>query len=105
MSTIEIQEAQKAGQIGNTLVLRVRYIASRKPLVDEHAQKDESLAVIKPSVLQFFGLAEGSIDGGTKTYHFALDGNVLSNLGETLGSLADGKHELKIDLIERFEQG
>lgn len=56
-------------------------------------------------MLEFFGLVEGSVEGGTKTYHFALDGIVLTDPGATLGSLAQGKHELKLDLIERFEQG
>ena len=88
-----------------TLVVRVRYITSRKQFVDPQAQGEESLSALKPGVLEFFELAEGSVDGGTKTYHFALDGIVLTDPGLTLGSLANGKHELKLDLIERFEQG
>jgi hypothetical protein len=30
---------------------------------------------------------------------------VLSDLNVTLGTLAKGHHELKLDLLERFEQG
>ncbi|MHB1267532.1 MAG: hypothetical protein ACYCY2_07990 [Acidithiobacillus ferriphilus] len=103
--TTEIQGGPETDHIHDTLILRVRYIAARKPLVDETAQKNASLAAIKPLVLRFFGLVEGGVDGGTKTYHFALDGIVLTDLGATLGFLADGKHELKLDFIERFEQG
>ena len=87
------------------LVVRVRYITVRNQFVDPHDRQEETLAALKPRVLEFFKLLEGSIDGGTKTYHFALDGVVQTNLDVTLGSLAHGKHELKFDLIERFEQG
>ena len=46
-----------------------------------------------------------SADGGTKVYVFSLDGNVLTDLNATLGALAKGHGELKLDLLERFEQG
>lgn len=101
----EIQAGQQAAHHQKTLVVRVRYITSRKQFVDPQAQQEESLAALKPRVLEFFELVEGSANGGTKTYHVALDGIVLTDPGATLGSLADGKHELKLDLIERFEQG
>ena len=41
----------------------------------------------------------------SKTYFFAHDGVVQTDLSLTLGTLAEGKEELKLDLIERFEQG
>jgi hypothetical protein len=104
METV-IQQDPQAGHHQKTLVVRVRYITSRKQYVDPQVQQDETLAAFKPRVLLFFDLAEGSTDGGSKTYHFANEGTVLNNLGATIGSLADGKHELKLDLIERFEQG
>lgn len=105
MNTIDSQEGLKAGHTHDTLVLRVRYIAARKPLVEEHASSSDTLAGIKPRVLQFFELAEGAAGGGTKTYQFALEGVVLTDLSATLGSLAQGKHEIKLDLVERYEQG
>lgn len=101
----EIQEGRQAAHHQTTLVVRVRYITSRKQFVDPQAQQGETLAALKPRVLEFFGLVEGNVEGGTKTYHFALDGIVLTDPGATLGSLAKGMHELKLDLIERFEQG
>lgn len=101
----EVQEGQQAAHNNKTLVVRVRYITSRKQFVDPQALQEESLADLKPRVLEFFELVEGSIEGGTKTYQFALEGIVQTNLGATLGSLAEGKHEIKLDLIERFEQG
>lgn len=101
----EVQEAQQLAHHSNTLVVRVRYITARKQFVDSKAQQEESLAALKPRVLAFFELVEGSVDGGSKMYYFALEGIVQTDLQSTLGSLADGKHELKLDLIERFEQG
>lgn len=106
MST-EIQEAPEKAHVHDMVVLRVRYIAARKRFIDAHAQKTESLSALKPRVLDFYGLAEGGADGGTKTYHFSLEGRVLTDLGATLGSLSHPKHELELDLdlLERFEQG
>lgn len=88
-----------------TLVLTVRYITAIKRYVDEKARQEETLSALKPSVLKFFELTEGNVDGGTKSYFFSMGGDVLTDLSVTLGSLAHGKHELKLDLIERFEQG
>jgi hypothetical protein len=88
-----------------TLVLQVRYIGARRRFVDPKANPLSTLPQVKPPILEFFGLKEGSADGGTKTYLFALDGEVLPNQSATLASLAADKHELKLDLIERFEQG
>lgn len=88
-----------------TLALRVRYISAKKPFDDPHARVDEPLTDLKPRVLSFFKLSEGAVDGGNKTYHFSHNNKTLTDLSVTLGSLADGKHELKLDLIERFDQG
>lgn len=104
MST-EIHELPETAHVHNSVVLKVRYIAARKRFIDQCAPRDESLSALKPRVLEFYGLAEGSVEGGTKTYHFAQGGVVLTDLSATLGSLAHGKHELDLDLIERFEQG
>lgn len=99
-------EVQQGSQVAhNTLVVMVRYITSRKQFVDPQVRQEETLSALKPLVLGFFELVEGSVEGGTKTYQFALEGIVQTNLEATLGSLANGKHELKLDLIERFEQG
>ena len=99
----EVQQGSQAAH--NTLVVMVRYITSRKQFVDPQARQEETISALKPRVLDFFELVEGSVEGGTKTYQFALEGIVQTNLEATLGSLANGKHELKLDLIERFEQG
>lgn len=99
----EVKEGHQTAH--NTLVVMVRYITSRKQFVDPQARQEETLSSLKPRVLKFFELVEGSVEGGTKTYQFALEGIVQTNLEAILGSLANGKHELKLDLIERFEQG
>ena len=104
METV-IQQGEKGAQHHQTLSLQVRYIASRKKYEEPKASKDETLAALKPKVLVFFGLHEGPVDGGTKAYFFAHDGVVQTDPSLTLGKLAEGKEELKLDLIERFEQG
>jgi hypothetical protein len=85
--------------------LHVRYIAARHPFIDARAPTHETLVQVKPRVLAFFKLKEGPVNGGTKTYEFAHHGVVVTDLAITLGTLAEGHHELKLDLLERFEQG
>jgi len=89
----------------DTLVLRVRYLASPKPYVEAKAPPSETLATLKPVVLNHFGLVEGPVDGGRKEYAFSAHGVIQSNLNETLGDLAHGKHELELQLLEQFIQG
>lgn len=88
-----------------TIDLRVRYIGARRPFEDTRADARETLAQLKPRVLEFFRLKEGEANGGTKVYEFAQNGVVLADLSQTLGSLADKHHDLKLDLLERFQQG
>ncbi|MBS0418657.1 MAG: hypothetical protein JSR66_13170 [Proteobacteria bacterium] len=88
-----------------TIAVRVRYLGARHPFEDPKAPAGENLAELKPRVLDFFKLKEGPVDGGTKVYVFAMDGLVLTDLNTTLGVLAKEHHELKLDLLERFEQG
>lgn len=88
-----------------TINLQVRYIGAKKPFVDPKADPGETLTSLKPRVLAEFKLSEGAVNGGTKVYFFALDGVTLTDLNVTLEVLAHGKHELKLDLLERFEQG
>jgi len=102
---VEVQHGSSPAHDHDSLVVKVRYITARKPFVDPRAPRNETLGALKPRVLDFFGLVEGSTGGGTKSYHFALNGIVQTNLATELGSLAHGEHELKLDLIERFEQG
>ena len=89
----------------HTLVLRVRYLASPKPYLDLKAPLTETLGTLKPVVLNHFGLAEGTVDGGHKEYALCAHGVIQSNLNETLASLAHGKHELELKLLEQFIQG
>ncbi len=100
-------EVKDGGQNAHqkAIVLKVRYIAAKKQFVDPKANPNDTLALVKPAVLEFFQLVEGNVNGGTKLYNFALDGILLTNLSASLLSLAENKHELTLDLIERFEQG
>lgn len=88
-----------------TLVLHVRYLGARRQYVDPHAALSETLSDVKPKVLDFFKLTETPGQPGGKVYTFALGTTPLTDLSATLGSLADGKHELSLSLIEQLEQG
>jgi hypothetical protein len=83
----------------------VRYIGARRPFEDNKASPGETLAELKRRVLDFFGLVEGAANGGTKVYVFSLKKEVITDLSSTIGKLADDHHVLKLDLLERFEQG
>ncbi len=83
------------------LILHVRYLGAHRQFVDDGALPTETLAELKPRVLDFFTLSEQ----GGKTYTFSHDDVPLTNMSETLGKLAAGKHELKLKLVEQFEQG
>lgn len=98
-------KGDKAAPLKNSLVVKVRYIAAKKQFVDPKASEKETLGELKPRVLSFFGLIEGNVNGGTKTYQYVLNGVVLTDLSSTLGLLAKGKREIDFDLVERFEQG
>lgn len=101
--TTEIHEGHKAEQ--HSIAVRVRYIGAQTPYIDAHAKPDETLAVLKQRVLSFFGLVEGSVENGTKMYVFAHNSVELTNLSQTLGQLVTEGHEIKLDLLEQFEQG
>jgi hypothetical protein len=83
----------------------VRYIGARRAFEDHKAPPGETLAELKVRVLKFFGLVEGAANGGTKVYVFSLNKEVLTDLTATIGKLAGSDHDLKLDLLERFEQG
>jgi hypothetical protein len=101
--TTENKEGHKAEH--HTIAVRVRYIGAHKPFIDSHAKLDETLAALKQRALSFFGLVEGSVENGIKVYSFAHDGIELTNLSQTLGQLSTEGHEIKLDLLEQFEQG
>jgi hypothetical protein len=104
--TTDVQSHEERHPAPNkTVNVRVRYLGARRPFEDPKASATETLAQLKPRVLDFFKLKEGPVDGGTKVYVFATDGVVLIDVDATLGALAKGHHDLKLDLLERFEQG
>ncbi len=86
------------------LNVQVRYVAARRPFVDR-VDPLVTLKDFKPTVLAFFELVEGNVDGGTKVYNFILNGIVQTDLDVTLGALAVGEHELKLDFVEQLIQG
>jgi hypothetical protein len=85
--------------------LTVRYIGARRPFEEHSASPGQTLAEVKVLALKFFGLVEGPANGGSKVYVFSLNKEVLTDLSVTIGKLADCQHHLKLDLVERFEQG
>lgn len=103
METNQEQAVEASKQ--KTLVLRVRYVGARRQYVDPHASLSATLSDVKPRVLEFFQLTETPGQPGGKVYTFALGTTPLTDLSATLGSLAEGKHELSLSLIEQLEQG
>lgn len=84
-----------------SLVFDVRYLGAKKHYLDPDASVTATLPQEKPKVLDFFGLKETP----DKVYVFSQDGKPITNLSVTLGDLAHGKHELKLDLVEQLVQG
>jgi hypothetical protein len=99
----EFQSAEKAKH--EFLILHVRYLGAHRPFVDDGAPRTETLAELKPRVLEFFKLTEGGGQHGGKIYTFAHAGKPLTDLSATLGHIAEVSNELKLDLVEQFEQG
>ncbi len=104
MNSTEIMGDELARPLA-ALILRVRYLASPRPYVEPRVDDGETLAALKPRVLQHFGLAEGDVNGGRKEYVFADDGVIQTNLNVTIGDLSDGKRTLLLTLLEQFVQG
>lgn len=83
-----------------------RLVAPAKaPYVNPKARIDTTLAEVKTTALQHFGLVEGAVEGGAKTYQLSFDDIVQSNLGIVLGSLETHGKQLELLLIEQFVQG
>ena len=88
-----------------SLVFDVRYIGAKKHFHDPHASAHATLAHEKPEVLTFFALKETPNEAGGKIYILSEGGKPITDLSQTLGHLAHGKHELQLDLIEQLVQG
>lgn len=86
------------------LQVQVRYVAKAKPFEDRMAS-ETTLSSLKPKVLEFFGLTEGNVGGGTKNYNFVYNETTVTDLGLTLASLAGSEHEIKLKLVEQLTQG
>lgn len=102
MSTHDQVAAQA---IPRHLVLHVRYLAAARPYVDPQASPTETLSAAKPRILDFFKLSEAPTPQGGKVYTFVKDGVAITDLSVMLGDLAEGRHELKFDLVEQLVQG
>ena len=89
----------------DSIVLRVRYAPAKAPLVQPHASTAMTLAAVKATALTHFQLAEGAVDGGTKTYQLAFDDIVQTDLSITLGGLVSHGNQVELLLVEQFEQG
>lgn len=91
--------------ISADLVLRVRYAPVKQPFVQPQTPAGTTLAAAKALALTHFGLTEGAIDGGTKTYEVSVDEIVQTNLSLTLGELASHGRQIELLLLEQFQQG
>jgi putative intracellular protease/amidase len=88
-----------------TLVLRVKYAPVKQPMVQPGTDGNTTLAQVKVLALAYFGLTEGEIPGGSKTYVLSHDGVEQTDLTVKLDSLADHGHQVELLLLERFIQG
>jgi hypothetical protein len=87
------------------LVLRVRYAPIKAPQVEPHMLSSTTLADVKALALKNFGLVEGAVDGGTKTYQLSFDDIVQTNMSLMLGQLVTHGSQVDLLLIEQFVQG
>lgn len=96
----ELKKLEKEERKEHLIKVLVHYIAATKPFETE-AEPTQTVGDIKKLALDAFGLVEG----GGKVYNLFLGSRELQNLAETLGQLAEGKKEVKLDLEETFVQG
>jgi hypothetical protein len=80
--------------------VQLHYIAATKPFKNEYGPETK-LTIIKADALNAFELVEDS----TKSYKLFSHKVELSNLDATIGSIADNKQEIVIDLEEFITQG
>ena len=88
------------GQGTETIHVQVHYIAAAKPFVKDFPP-ETTVATLKAEALDKFKL----IEDGTKSYKLFLHKKELNNPAATLADVADGKHDLNIDLEEFITQG
>jgi len=80
--------------------VQVHYIAAAKPFVKDFAP-ETTVAILKTEALEKFKLTES----GNKSYKLFLHKKELNNPAATLAQVAEGKHDLNIDLEEFITQG
>jgi hypothetical protein len=97
-------DKQDARKSRDHILLRVIYAPVRQPLVLERTPVTETLADIKSTALTHFQLAEGDLNGGTKTYFLSFDDIVQTNLNVTVGELGHNGQATLL-LVEQFVQG
>jgi hypothetical protein len=84
----------------------VRYPAATRPFVDPHADPQETLASLKARVLKAFQLEEIQDPNQTIQYFLYDEKDTkLENLSLTLADIADGKHVIKLKLVQQIIQG
>ncbi len=88
------------------LNIAVIYPAARKPFEQHDAPPTETLGTLKPLVLHAFGLEETTgPDGSTTTYTFYHGKEALTDLSQTVGSIAGHAHALTLKLAQQIIQG
>ena len=83
----------------------VHYAAVKKPFEEKHADRKETLATLKSTVIKTFGLPDGEVDGKTYTYTLYHHKTPLESLSETLGQLAGHAESLVLKLSQQVTQG
>jgi hypothetical protein len=85
---------------GKAIHVQVHYIAAAKPFVKDFPPRT-TIGTLKAEALERFKLVED----GIKSYKLFLHKKELTNPAATLAEVADGKHDLNIDLEEFITQG
>lgn len=75
------------------LNVQVKYSASPKPFIANHTPATETVGALLEKVLQAFGLSQGET-----VYNLRFEGNILENLNQTLGQIAQNQHSHSLHL-------
>ena len=90
----------------DTLNVTVVYAAAPRPFQDHDASRDETLSSLKGRAMTAFGLTEGGQPDGTQVQYKLYHGKEeLTDLSQTLGSVAGPANAVQFKLAQVVTQG
>ncbi|MBX9572172.1 MAG: hypothetical protein K2X77_24980 [Candidatus Obscuribacterales bacterium] len=91
---------QNSNNDKNGINLEVFFPAVPRPYTDQHVSPSETIGQLLQKVLRAFELTnEGS------EYSLRYENTILANLSETLATIAQGRHNLKLTLAKQIISG